>query len=145
MVEEDDPLSILFDSISGMQYYDRSGAIMTRATWTDLFEDREKFFDYKRVAETTIGPFYVSTVWLGLDHAFGYAGKPVIFETMVFMEDTGAEDFDMERYCTEGEALAGHEEMCAKVREMLHIPDSVTEPSEFGTEVSGPEEPRNQP
>ena len=54
--------------------------------------------DYKRVAETAIGPLWVSTVWLGIDMGFmqilADAGeapyKPVIFETMVFPVDRPA-------------------------------------------------------
>lgn len=61
--------------------------------------------------------FYVSTVWLGLDHSFHPGQKPLIFETMVFKKikkDKLGEDVDMDRYSTEAEALQGHEEMVKK-------------------------------
>jgi hypothetical protein len=50
-----------------MSYYDRQDKPMDRDAWSRTFADAE----YKRVAETTIGSAYVSTVWLGLDHQHG--------------------------------------------------------------------------
>jgi hypothetical protein len=47
----------------------------------------------------------VSTVFLGLNHAFGY-GVPILFETMIF---GGPLDEYQVRYATYGEALNGHE------------------------------------
>ncbi|SPA03543.1 protein of unknown function (plasmid) [Cupriavidus taiwanensis] len=35
------------------------------------------------LAETTVGEFYISTVFLGLDHQWA-DGPPLIFETMVY-------------------------------------------------------------
>jgi len=52
----------------------------------------------------------VSTVFLGLDHAFG-DGPPVLFETMVF---GGPLDGEQDRYCTWDEAVAGHAAMLAR-------------------------------
>jgi hypothetical protein len=46
----------------------------------------------------------VSTVFLGLDHAWG-DGPPLLFETMIF---GGTEDEYCERYSTWEEAEAGH-------------------------------------
>src|SRR5215469_5778666 len=40
----------------------------------------------RRVDETFIGKYRVSTVFLGLDHRFG-KGKPILFETMIFLAD----------------------------------------------------------
>ena len=50
----------------------------------------------------------VSTVFLGMDHGFGYgAGDPILFETMIF---GGPQDQYQERYCTFQEAQQGHAE-----------------------------------
>src|SRR5215467_9051102 len=68
--------------------------------------------DYYRIGHTRIGQVTVSTVWLGLDHRFG-EGPPIIFETMVF---GGPDDQRQERYCTEAEALLGHEHWVARER-----------------------------
>lgn len=92
-----------------------------------LFSD----MDYKRVALTEIGPYVVSTVWIGLDHNFGN-GPPLIFETMVFTatawaQENPALDFndpdkehllelDCYRYATEYEARKGHEDVVTLIR-----------------------------
>jgi hypothetical protein len=33
----------------------------------------------RHVAEETVGPYWVSTVFLGLDHRFGDEGPPLLF------------------------------------------------------------------
>lgn len=55
------------------------------------------------VQQDTIGEFFVSTVWLGIDHGPDEQGRPVIFETMVFPDER-----HVERYATEEDARAGH-------------------------------------
>lgn len=92
-------------------YYDRQGNRMTLMEWAKRFETGK---DEKRVAETTLpNNRWVSTVWLGIDHAFG-DGPPLIFETMVFSSQGKLDEIDVERWSTEAEALAGHEAMCLK-------------------------------
>jgi len=105
-----------------MEMYDRNGRPIDMATFNQLLMD----YAYRCVALTTVGPYVVSTVWLGLDHGWGrQGGPPVIFETMVFAADdwegdTGRlREFDMTRYCTEGEAEAGHEATVLLVRATL--------------------------
>jgi hypothetical protein len=89
--------------------------------------------DYKRVGLTEITSasnpdtsYRVSTVWLGVNHAFG-GGPPIIFETMVF----GPENTDeyMQRYATEAEARAGHAETVTVV--------AATVPDETVTDLDG--------
>ncbi len=76
--------------------------------WARWFEKADRI-----VAKTDIeGGGFVSTVFLSLDHSFGRAGRPVLFETMVF---GGELDQEQERYCTWEEAEAGHAEMVARV------------------------------
>lgn len=96
-------------------YYDRDGNPMPDDWW-----DRDKhaakylgsFATSRRVARTVIGSFDVSTVWLGLDHAWS-GGTPIIFETMIF----GAPwNHEMRRYCTEEEALRGHLDAIDRLR-----------------------------
>lgn len=55
----------------------------------------------------------VSTVFLGIDHRFGMAGPPILFETMVF---GGLLDQEQMRYATMVEARAGHVAMVARVK-----------------------------
>lgn len=66
----------------------------------------------RRVARDKIGNTEVSTVFLGLDHAFG-GPVPLLFETMVF---GGPLDGEENRYSTWDEAVAGHETMVEKVK-----------------------------
>jgi hypothetical protein len=54
----------------------------------------------------------VSTVWLGMDHAWG-GGPPLIFESMVF---GGNLDQEQVRYSTLAQAHAGHDDLVARVR-----------------------------
>ena len=58
----------------------------------------------------------VSTVFLGLDHAWGERGPRHIFETMVFGGDF---DQETERYSTWAQAEAGHHAMVERLRERM--------------------------
>ncbi len=69
--------------------------------------------DNHRVALTKVGEIKVSTVFLGLNHAFLPTQRPLWFETMVF---GGALDEESDCYATLEEAMAGHERMVARVR-----------------------------
>lgn len=104
-------------------YFDKAGNPISMRDWARLIEYAG--LDYKIVSRTEVGPYRVSTVWLGLDHGHlrwdqDADYQPIIFETMVFGRDEegdpGWEDFDMERYSTEEQALAGHRAMVDKVR-----------------------------
>ena len=66
------------------------------------------------VAKSQVGPYLVSTVFLGLDHNFG-DGPPVLWETMVFHDDRGSEDLECRRYASQQDALEGHAAMVATV------------------------------
>jgi hypothetical protein len=92
-------------------YYDRQGQPIDMMTWAQMFEDKA----VKVVAQTKVGDVLVSTAWLGLDHNF-LGGPPLIFETMVF---GGLLDQEQERYSTEAQALAGHDQMVAKVKALV--------------------------
>lgn len=101
-------------------WYDRQGKPITMEAASELLGDEE----YKRVAEDTIGPYWVSTVWLGLDHGFMRKSPPLIFETMVFANeeirgDGPMFDLDCARYFSEEEARRGHDAMCLLVRATL--------------------------
>lgn len=104
--------------------YDRQGNRLSMSRWILLTDDE----DYRRVASTDVGPYWVSTVWLGMDHSFGLGGRPILFETMVFQrdqrddrddEDVGVRDLDCVRYWSEEEALKGHEDMVTLIRATL--------------------------
>ncbi len=69
-------------------------------TWAAWFEVADRI-----VASTDLGDVRISTVFLGLDHRFGAAGPPLLFETMIF---GGPEDQYTDRYATWAEAEVGH-------------------------------------
>ncbi len=76
--------------------------------------------EMRRVAFDDIGPFNISTVFLFINHNYT-GGKPVLFETMVFQNDSQVydEDFElMDRYCTWDEAINGHKKICNDVRRL---------------------------
>jgi len=53
----------------------------------------------------------VSTVFLGIDHSFGFDSEPLLYETMIFgMKFDGENDYEgyQVRYSTLEEALNGH-------------------------------------
>lgn len=106
-----DGLDEMWDALDQGDHYDRAGNRISMRDWGRL---RQFGGDYMIVKQETIGDYFVSTVWLGLDHGFG-RGAPVIFETMVFHTGSSS-DLDCERYCTEEEASEGHERIADKVR-----------------------------
>lgn len=71
----------------------------------DIIEWARGFdMEHRRVAETVIDNVRVSTVFLGIDHAFD-GGPPVLWETMIF---GGEHDEYCDRYTSRADAVAGH-------------------------------------
>lgn len=103
--------------MSVILFYDRGGVPISMEEWSSLLGTEL----YRRVAWTEIGPYVVSTVWLGLDHSHG-SGPPMIFESMVFTASEWNErygrllDIDVMRYSTEEEAHRGHDELVTLIR-----------------------------
>jgi hypothetical protein len=82
----------------------------------------------KHVAKDIINGWRISTVWLGLDHAFLKDGNPVVFETMIFKNDQTIADNEelnlyQERYSYLTEAEKGHKEACKRVKELTNVFD----------------------
>lgn len=83
----------------------------------DLEEWYKHFALENRILKKTkIGDAEVSTVFLGIDHAFG-KGEPILFETMVF---GGNYDQYTKRYSTWDEAIHGHQLVCEKIISRLN-------------------------
>jgi hypothetical protein len=80
--------------------------------WGNWFEKADRHVGLTEIGEE----IRVSTVFLGIDHNFGVARDPVLFETMVF---GGPLDGEQERYCTYDEAEKGHAVMVDRVREAM--------------------------
>lgn len=62
---------------------------------------------WQRVDETWVGPYHISTVFMGLDMGHSLDGLPLLFETMVFCRGS-ASDLISHRYATWAAAVAGH-------------------------------------
>jgi hypothetical protein len=93
-------------------YYGFDGEPITRDEWCILWAgDRHVAFD--RVDDVAI-----STVWLGLDHNFGFGDSPLIYETMIF---GGEHDEETWRYPNRDAALAGHDQAVALARDAAGI------------------------
>ena len=75
-------------------------------------------FDHKnrRVAETVIGKYWISTVFLGVNHNFLGEGPPMLFETMVFVDSEGGEP---RRCSTWAEAEILHKQVCDEIKRTL--------------------------
>jgi hypothetical protein len=86
-----------------LRFYDFDGRRITPVEWGLMFSRP------RRVAYLDRDGVEVSTVWLGLDHGFGYTDRPLIFETMIFGGDYDEEQW---RYATLDEALEGHQRAC---------------------------------
>lgn len=79
----------------------------------DVLEWSKKFCHRdKQVAREDLGDVLLSTVFLGVDHAFG-DGPPVLWETMIF---GGPRDQDQQRYTSREDALAGHAEWLKELK-----------------------------
>lgn len=105
--------------------------------WAREFEK----FESRIVAHDDVDGRLVSTVFLGLDHGFSDRGPPVLFETMVFSNETKTfkfgssereyhEELDQRRYCTWAEAVAGHAEILAETRAIVAKINAVTKPGD---------------
>lgn len=100
-----------------MRYADQDGNEITQQEWQRLFEDMA----YRRVGSTTVhNRWWVSTVWLGLNHAA--IGLPLYFETMVFDLDNEPEAETAARYPTRVMAKRGHSRIVNQIREGKYKP-----------------------
>jgi hypothetical protein len=87
----------------GYRYYRRDGTPYDGVlAWAQDFETSENRIVRQ---ETLWHGAFLSTVFLGLNHAWNPQDRPLVFETMLF---AGKHDLAQERYTTEAEALAGH-------------------------------------
>lgn len=110
------------DEIGGnvVNYYDKKGNPISYWEYSGYSSD----WEYKIIKHTTYGDFFVSTVWLGLDHSNRWLRKDckiLIFETMIFNDEKEHELGNyQERYTTENEARNGHIEACKLASEAAH-------------------------
>lgn len=81
--------------------------------WSHTYSEDDK---QRVVKQEDVGEYWVSTVFLGIDHRFINTGQkpPILFETMIF-KDRGI-DLWQERYCTYQEALDGHNAIVERLK-----------------------------
>jgi hypothetical protein len=92
----------------------------TMEEWAEWYEKADRV-----VGQTNVSAdWYVSTVFLGIDHNHSQSSAPVLFETMVFGPDGSYLDHACVRYCGWDEAMDGHERMVDVVTDMLLTPDT---------------------
>ncbi len=109
--------------LSGVDLMDRMNYVLRGKVIVQVdFDTWCKEFQRSKTAvgKTYVGRYFISTVFLGLDHNFG-DGKPALFETMVFDRSkrrnipgfgrSMGEDVFQDRYCTWDEAEAGHKKV----------------------------------
>lgn len=93
-------------------YFDHDAQPISQERWLELATGP------RHLAKTDLGRRgAVSTVWLGLDHSFGF-GPPLIFETMVF---GGPLDEEMERYSSRESAMVGHRFMVMRLTSLAGL------------------------
>lgn len=104
--------------------YDRDGEPIDFAAYVSLLTERP---GYEEVAAERVGPYWVSTTWIGTDPRRDPQAPAAVFETMVFLADldeTGqrgrrvnlAPNTDARRYANEAEAWSGHQEVVSLIR-----------------------------
>lgn len=83
--------------------------------WAKWWETHDR-----AVAKTTIGNMLISTVFLGVDHNFSMRGKPILFETMVFIygesHRQAPQDVYQRRFATWSGAERHHKRLVQKIR-----------------------------
>jgi hypothetical protein len=86
--------------------------------WATWYGDATESGD-RIVAQDKIGDYWVSTIFLGIDHSFYFRKPrvaPILFETMVFIGKDP--DGTQVRYATWNEAAEGHAEICKRLRDL---------------------------
>lgn len=97
--------------------------------------------DEWRVNSSDYHGYWVSTVFLGIDHGFGRSEKPILFETMLFTSE--GDSLAQRRCCTWDEAVKQHQAMLYQLAveldvDISYIMQNVKE--EFESKISKTEE-----
>lgn len=93
--------------------------------WAEYFEKKDRILKQEQVGPSHEAgvAYWVSTVFLGIDHNFSMEGPPVLFETMIFANsDSDKEDPHdgyQDRYTSWEEAMAGHQTAVNLAREWI--------------------------
>ncbi len=83
--------------------------VLAFGTWFGNFANRI-------VKQEHFRGLWLSTVFLGIDHNFGFDGRPVLWETMVFGKSSDL-DCWCRRYQSRQDAIATHERIAELLRQ----------------------------
>jgi hypothetical protein len=113
-------------------------------TWRVLFEDS----DARLVRQSPVGPWLVSTIWLGIDRRYGMnSGPPLVFETLVFDGDSVVmiDRWRLEfRWSYEREARIGHRDVASFAHAVLSKRGILQDTTVNRTEDTWPGQRRKQ-
>jgi hypothetical protein len=119
------PLDEMDRAFSDRPHYILDGTTVLRVSFLTWARWMEQDPDQRIIKQEDVGDYWVSTVFLGIDHSWG-DGPPILFETMVFRRKPGGIDLGGEwqdRCSTYAEAEAMHKLACDGVR-AGKIPDT---------------------
>ena len=99
------------------RFYDKEANLIDSYDYENLFKDEQ----YNLIAEDKVGDCLISTAWVGIDlrKKKEEGRRPIIFETRIYSGIYGGKHW---AYCTEGEALAGHEQIYEAISEGDALP-----------------------
>lgn len=97
-------------------YYDKDGRNITLDQYCDLLESDPKYIFVK---QEQVGEFFVSTVWLGVNHNFIDDSLPLIFETIIFKGEERSTT-EIWRYATIEEAIENHDAAVSDLKNGTH-------------------------
>lgn len=105
--------------IKASLYYDLKGKPIDVLEWARQFS-KNRFIKQSYLYFNYI---QISTIYLGLDHSFNLATKPLIFETMIFCRFPNCHDEHdfQDRYATMKDALKHHNVLKRKLSNPLII------------------------
>lgn len=112
--------------IDGMYWLDETGKplpVPENAGSIELGNYFQWLENNRKLRQEYIDDFFVSTVFLGMDHSF-CNDTPVLWETMIFLKpDIENGSFGPEKYCrrymSQVDAINGHEKICKLVSSPL--------------------------
>ena len=97
-------------------FYNKEGKEISVQEFTKLFEDK----NYQVIKQDKLSNgYFISTVWLGINHSFVFSEKLLLFETMVF--DSNKSSVEQKRYSTEKQALRGHKRFIKEYKDKFTI------------------------
>lgn len=117
------------NKLCGSRYRDKNGNKITSEELEPLLRDD----NYRVVAQDKVGPYFISTVWLGVP--YGIREPFDYFETIVFLtppwekdpRDTLGKEMDMYRYHNMEEAVMGHYDVIQEWKDRVPTPEELEE------------------